>query len=206
MKKVKNAISSMYCCLVGNFLSIFFYKRKYLKGKYFCTKKHFGITSLGWKWVISDCKSRIFLGENKGIPFPCSYKNTITNYKNIIFDIDDLNNFQGSGKYFQTVDNGKITIGKGTWIANNVGLITANHDPYNLNVHLESKSIVLGENCWIGMNAIILPGVILGPNTIVGAGSVVTKSFIEGNVVVAGNPAKIIKHLDINKKQLFGGK
>jgi acetyltransferase-like isoleucine patch superfamily enzyme len=45
------------------------------------------------------------------------------------------------------------------------------------------------------MNAMILPGVHLGDNTIVGAGSVVTKSFPEGNVVIAGNPAKIIKKL-----------
>jgi acetyltransferase-like isoleucine patch superfamily enzyme len=40
-----------------------------------------------------------------------------------------------------------------------------------------------------------LPGVIIGDKTIVGAGAVVTKSFIEGNCVVAGNPAKLVKKL-----------
>lgn len=45
------------------------------------------------------------------------------------------------------------------------------------------------------MNAIVLPGVVLGKGTIVGAGSVVTKSFEEGNCVIAGNPANIIKRL-----------
>ena len=45
------------------------------------------------------------------------------------------------------------------------------------------------------MNSVILPGVTVGTRTIVGAGSVVTKSFPEGNCVVAGNPAKKIKDL-----------
>lgn len=48
------------------------------------------------------------------------------------------------------------------------------------------------DGCFIGQNTIILPGVTLGEHTIVGAGSVVTKSFHDGKVVIAGNPAKII--------------
>ena len=46
------------------------------------------------------------------------------------------------------------------------------------------------------MNTVILPGVSLGDHTIVGAGSVVTKSFQEGNCVIAGNPAKVIRYLN----------
>ena len=54
---------------------------------------------------------------------------------------------------------------------------------------------VIGKNNFIGMGGVILPGVQLGDNVIVGSGSVVTKSFPD-NVVVAGNPAKIICTLD----------
>jgi acetyltransferase-like isoleucine patch superfamily enzyme len=68
----------------------------------------------------------------------------------------------------------------------------------DLNSHDEPKDVNLGESCWIGMNAIILPGVTLGNCTIVGAGSVVTKSFMQGNCVIAGNPAKLIRNLNIN--------
>ena len=113
--------------------------------------------------------------------------------ENITFHPDDLNNFQTFGNYFQAL--GKITIGHGTWIAPNVGLITANHCVDNLEEHEPAKPITLGENCWIGMNSTILPGVTLGPRTIVGAGSVVTKSFPDGNCVIAGNPAKVIRTL-----------
>lgn len=54
--------------------------------------------------------------------------------------------------------------------------------------------IKIGNNCFIGTNAIILPDVTLGNNVVVGAGSVVTKSF-PNDVIIAGNPAKVIKRL-----------
>ena len=57
------------------------------------------------------------------------------------------------------------------------------------------KNVKIGNNCFIGAKAIILPGVSIGDNVIVGAGSVVTKN-IPSNVVVAGNPAKIIMSID----------
>lgn len=56
--------------------------------------------------------------------------------------------------------------------------------------------IEIGDNCFIGMNSIILKGTTLGCNCIVGAGSVVHGSFPD-NVVIAGNPAKVIKQIDI---------
>ena len=52
--------------------------------------------------------------------------------------------------------------------------------------------VFIGDNCFIGSKAIILPGVRIGNEVIVGAGSVVTKD-IPSNCIVAGNPARIIK-------------
>lgn len=189
--KIINRFKCIFFFITGNIFSIFYYNRKYLKGRYF-EGKFKGMCSQGWKWATCDGISNLFLRSNRNIPWPVSYKVTVTHPENIIFDPDDLHIFHTYGTYFQAID-AKIYIGKGSWIAPNVGLITANHDLVNLDNHTQGKDIVLGKNNWIGMNSVILPGVTLGDNTIVGAGSVVTKSFPSGNCVIAGNPAKVIK-------------
>jgi acetyltransferase-like isoleucine patch superfamily enzyme len=61
--------------------------------------------------------------------------------------------------------------------------------------HYEPETVILRNGCWIGANSIILPGVEIGENSVIGAGSIVTKSVPKG-VVVAGNPAKIIKEVE----------
>lgn len=60
------------------------------------------------------------------------------------------------------------------------------------------KSIFIGDNVWIGLNAIILKGTTIGDNSIVSAGSVV-KGFFPANVIIQGNPAIIVKELNLNK-------
>ncbi|RDW20757.1 acyltransferase [Oceanobacillus chungangensis] len=187
------AIKMLWYFIVGNICALFLYESKYIQGRYF-EGKYFGIYSRGWQWVVNDFKGRVFLGINKDIRLPISIGNRINNYKNLNFDPNDLQIFQGTGKYFQAQD-AKITIGRGCYVANNVGFITTNHDIKDPSKHVEGKDIIIGENCWIGMNSVILPGVVLGPNTTVGAGSIVTKSFPEGYCVIVGNPARVIKKL-----------
>ena len=59
---------------------------------------------------------------------------------------------------------------------------------------LESAPVVIGDNVWIGMNAVVLKGVTIGDNSVIAAGAVVTKSF-DANSLVAGNPARLIRSL-----------
>ena len=63
----------------------------------------------------------------------------------------------------------------------------------------KSSEVILEDNVWIGDSAIVNKGVKIGKNSIVGAGSVVVKDVPE-NVIVAGNPAKVVKELDQNEK------
>lgn len=89
-----------------------------------------------------------------------------------------------------------ISIGDYSNLGPNVGIITKNHDLVDNDVYSMGKPVKIGAFCWVGMNAVILPGVVLGDFTVVAAGAVVTKSFEEGYAVVAGNPAVILKRID----------
>ena len=95
----------------------------------------------------------------------------------------------------------RIEIGENSTLAYGVSIITG-ADPNGPKNKLSKiypplhAPVVIGNDCWIGANAIILPGVTIGDCVMVAAGSVVNKD-IPSNVLVAGSPAVIKKHLDV---------
>ncbi|MEM7783872.1 MAG: acyltransferase [Planctomycetota bacterium] len=93
-------------------------------------------------------------------------------------------------------EGGYLTIGEETIFARNICIRTANHDMFDRSKYIKAD-VTIGKNCWLGHGVAIMPGVTLGNNVTVGANAVVTKSF-KDNVVIAGVPAKIIRHLDPN--------
>lgn len=92
----------------------------------------------------------------------------------------------------------EIIIENNVLVGSGVHIYTQNHHfndptvPIIKQGHSLSKTVRLKEGCWIGANAIILPGVEVGVNAVIGAGSIVTRS-VPAKVVVAGNPARIIR-------------
>jgi len=64
-----------------------------------------------------------------------------------------------------------------------------------------TQPITIADNVWVGERAIITKGVTIGENSIVGAGAVVTKD-VPANTIVAGNPAKIVKEINPNRRKL----
>ena len=99
------------------------------------------------------------------------------------------------GCYIQAANG--VEIGEGTIWGPNVAIVSANHNPEdNGRAWLTTaQPIKIGRNCWIGANAVILPGVTIGDSSVIGAGAVVTKSFPVGRQVIAGNPAHIIRDI-----------
>jgi acetyltransferase-like isoleucine patch superfamily enzyme len=88
----------------------------------------------------------------------------------------------------------RVRLDRSTLIGPGVKIISGNHDLSDFGApSVAAAPIEIGANCWIGANAVILPGVRLLPGTIVGAGSVVTRSPETGGVVIAGNPACIVR-------------
>jgi len=133
------------------------------------------------------------LGMNREAYWPVHPGSVVRGARRILAGVETCPGYE-KGCYIQAQN--PIYIGDYTQIANNVGIISSNHDLYDLRVNLPGRPIRIGKYCWLGMGCIILPGVELGDHTIVGAGAVVTKSFPDGYCVVAGNPAREIRKLD----------
>ena len=126
--------------------------------------------------------------------FPVHSTCTIANMRKIYVGINST--VARPGCYLQGA--GTIRFGDYVRLAPNVGILSANHDLYDQRKY-NVAPIVIGDYSWIGMNSVVLQGVILGPRTIVAAGAVVTKSFPDGYCVLAGVPAKVVKYLDKEK-------
>ncbi|WP_138494838.1 sugar O-acetyltransferase [Paenibacillus pinistramenti] len=92
----------------------------------------------------------------------------------------------------------EIRIGDNCFIAPGVHIYTATH-PLDAGERISGaeygKPVAIGDNVWIGGRAVINPGVKIGNNVVIASGAVVTKD-VPDNVVVGGNPARVIKQID----------
>ncbi|WP_173918168.1 sugar O-acetyltransferase [Halobacillus sp. Marseille-Q1614] len=95
------------------------------------------------------------------------------------------------------LDGGRVTIGKNCMLAPGVHIYTNTH-PVSAEERITeieyTKPVTIGDNVWIGGKAVINPGVSVGNNSVIASGAVLVKD-VPDNVVVGGNPAKIIKKL-----------
>ena len=90
------------------------------------------------------------------------------------------------------ISPGKVEIEDNVLIGPEVKIATVDHDFSNRHNLMHFAKVTIRNNAWVGIGAIILPGVTIGRNAVVAAGAVVTKD-VPDNAVVAGNPAKLIK-------------
>lgn len=126
-------------------------------------------------------------------PFFCDYGENISIGENTFVNTNCM-----------FLDNNTITIGENGLIAPYVQIYTASHPlkaseriikENNISRYLTStKPVKIGNNVWIGGNAVIFPGVTIGDNVSIGAGSVVTKN-IPDNVLAYGSPCEVKKKL-----------
>lgn len=132
--------------------------------------------------LLPNAHKRIYIEP----PFHCDYGYNIHLGEKVYFNVNCV-----------VLDAAKVTIGSNVFIGPGVHIYTATH-PTNA-VERQTvefaKPVSIGNDCWIGGNAIIFPGVTIGDGCTIGAGSVVTKD-IPANSLAVGNPAKVIKKLN----------
>ncbi|MHC3995080.1 acyltransferase [Thiomicrolovo sp. ZZH C-3] len=131
------------------------------------------------------------LGFNRHVPWPVHWTSTINAPGNIV----PGTRTPGLGKGCNIDGRNGIILEENVWIGPGVSLVSMNHDVLNYHNYVKTEPIIIKKNSWIATNAIVLAGVELGEHTVVAAGAIVTKSFPEGNQVLAGNPAKVVKKL-----------
>lgn len=126
-------------------------------------------------------------------PFFCDYGENISIGKNTFINTNCV-----------FLDNNKITIGENGLIAPHVQIYTASHpvkaserilkENNTVRYRTSAQPVKIGDNVWIGGNAVILPGVTIGDHVTIGAGSIVTKD-IPDNVLAVGNPCVVKKKI-----------
>ncbi|WP_114579519.1 sugar O-acetyltransferase [Saliphagus sp. LR7] len=122
-------------------------------------------------------------------PFRCDYGYNIHVGENFYANFDCI-----------ILDAGRVEIGQNCMIAPGVHIYTATH-PLDASKRIEgreyAKPVSVGDNVWIGGQAVVNPGVTVGDDSVIASGAVVTEDVPE-EVVVQGNPATVVKELSKN--------
>jgi maltose O-acetyltransferase len=127
--------------------------------------------------LLPNCTDEIFIEP----PFYCDYGYNIYAGRNVFFNFDCV-----------ILDVCPVKIGSNTMFGPGVHIYAATH-PADIMLRRKDlelgKPVSIGDDCWIGGHATILPGVTIGDRCIVGAGAVVTKD-VPDDAAVVGNPAE----------------
>jgi len=146
-------------------------------------------------WVNKNTRKLIaeLLPNSKNVvhiepPFYCDYGYNIECGENVFFNVNCV-----------VLDTMKVKIGSNVLFGPGVHIYAATHplDKIERRTVENSKPITIGNDCWIGGQVVICPGVTIGSGSVIGAGSVVTKDIPEDSLAV-GNPAKVIRKLNLS--------
>ena len=128
-------------------------------------------------------------------PFRCDYGTNIQVGENFFANYN-----------LTVLDVAKVVIGENVMMGPNVSIYTAGHPvhPATRNSLYEyGREVTIGDNCWIGGNTVICPGVRIGNNVVIGAGSVVTRDIPDWSIA-AGNPCRVIRTItEADERLLF---
>lgn len=152
----------------------------------------FGSTAFSLRVLLKYFFFQKILGFNRNVPWPVHWTSNVKAPEKI----QRGNRCPGMSMGCHIDGRNGIRIGNNVWVGPHVSIISMNHDVDDYAHFLEAGPIVIGDNCWLATNVVILPGVQLGAHTVVAAGSVVTKSFPHTDQLIGGVPARVLRKLD----------
>ena len=162
-------------------------------------KVQFNYKVLGNDFYINN-KGTIILGHSvylHSFPDGFSYRTALSTYfPEAIISIGDNCSLNGTNIHCneKVMIGNNCLLGPGTIICDN-NSHRVSKDFIERKKKAESKPIILKDNVWVGMNTIIMKGVIIGENSIIAAGSLVIED-IPANCLYGGHPAQFIKKLE----------
>lgn len=173
------------------------------------TRPRFWLRCFRFLYMKKGKKSVIYRSVRKDIvpfnTFSIGNYSVIEDYAIINNSVGDIVIGSNSRIGISSLVLGPILVGNNVNIGQHVILSGLNHDYQDIlnepsMQKVFSKQIVIQDNVWIGANSVILPGISIGAHSMIGAGSVVTKDISPYSLAL-GNPARIVKQYDVEKKQ-----
>lgn len=163
-----------------------------------CIEKGSNIIEISHENKYVDC--RFLIGSNNRIVIHPS-KHVIANLHVWCANNTSLiigKDFSCCGGHIRLDENSKnVVIGDDVMFSGEICIYTTDghaiFDCNNLNLLNSGMDVLIGNHVWIGRRVCLLKGSIVSDNSVVGFSSLITKKFKEGNVVIAGNPARVIK-------------
>lgn len=154
-----------------------------------------GMTIEDGCFINALCKNGVHIGKNFSLG-----RNSMIECTGVIRELGDeliIGDDVGIAADAFISVRGKVVIGSNTIFGPSVKLFAENHNFGDLEVPIylqgaTQNGIEIGEDCWIGSNAVILDGVHIGKKVVVAAGAVVNKN-IPDYAIVGGIPAKVLK-------------
>lgn len=160
-----------------------------------------GSTLLKCSFIINGNNNKIVIGNR------CKMSNTTFWIKgnNNIIDIGDGTTV-GIGTQFAALEGTSVVVGKDCMFSHDILVRTSDShsivdiDGKRINF---SKNIIIGNHCWVGLQALILKGSVIPDNSVVAARATINKQFETAGCIMAGAPAKVVKQgINWDRRQL----
>jgi len=173
------------------------------------TRPRWWFRQLRFLYVKRGKKSVIYRSVRKDI---VPFNRFVLGERSVIEDYSIVNNAVGDVVIgnrtrigFGNTVIGPVQIGDDVSFAQNVTITGLNHNYQDVNIPISNqgittKCVIVEDDVWIGANSVILPGVSIGKHSVVAGGSVVTRDVPPYSVCV-GNPARVVKQYDFDKKE-----